>query len=195
MPLLTLSEMANCFASAERRPTEDASLMLRQLRHLDAQGLIRADRVPRDGRGTAQFSPYETYLARLLLAAGDAGFTSGSLVTLASEIREGRRLAGPLEDGFADINLEANVRRMERGEVWLLECSRSREPETGMLRFGPLWVRRDTDGAINRFSRHYPDPMSPEIETLDGARIESVLLINATALLRPIIEAVNSRKG
>lgn len=157
-----------------------------QLRGLRDRGLLKP--VPGTS-GVDRFEAGEAYVARILLAGLDGGIIGDSLRTLAYEVREGRTAVFP-DSGNYPINLAANVSRIVAGEDWLIECARSREPEHGGIRFSALWVRRQSDGRINRFGSHHADPTARETTTIDGAVVESVFTINVSSLLKPLLSEV-----
>ena len=163
----------------------DRDVLRNQVRGLRDRGLLKALAAP---GGVDRFAPTEVYVARLLIAAIDGGVSGDSLHRLESEIRRGRTAVFP-DTGNFEINLDANLKRIADGENWIIECARSRDPEAGSPRFSALWVRIQEDSRRNRFGPHHHDPHNPTAVTVDGSRIESVLTINASALLRPLIKA------
>jgi len=186
--LLTHSETATWFSTAIGDPAEAAPFM-RQLRHLESMGLIKPCAEPRDRRGTSQFTRNEGLLARLLIAATDYGMTRSDLEWLAVVISKGRRLAGPLSDGIATINLAQNVDRIARGEQWLIEMVSGRSASPDDRKVSALWVRREADGKINRFGNLNPDPFAADTIMGNGRPVEFVGYLNASRLLAPLVGA------
>lgn len=184
--LLTLSEIAEKFAG--RGDSVDAALFLRQLRHLDTHGLIKASPVPRDGRGTAQFDRREVLIGRLMVAASDHNMTRSDLAWLRSVIDHGRTVVFPDNPNY-EINLDAIIPRIRDGEVWLIQLASARGTEAEARTTLSHWIRVQSDGRRNQFGDIYPDPLLPGASLGDGRPVEAVTYIHASNLLRPLIAA------
>lgn len=146
----TLREIAHHAAlsvGAEQRA------VFNQLRGLQQRGHLRAARVV-DGVQHYAFS--EQVLARVIIAAVDAGVRGPDVALLEDALRNGRRLAEPLDD-FGGINLEANLHRMRRGEDWVMEIGRHRY--CGEKFSTAQWVRREAGGRLERFADRYAAPL------------------------------------
>lgn len=182
--LLTLSEIADQFAG--HGDQKDTALFLRQLRHLDTHGLIKASPSPRDGRGTAQFDRREMVIGRLLVAASDHNMTRSDLAWLRTVIDHGRTTLFP-ETGNYEINLDAIIPRIRQDETWLIQLASARGTEAEARTTLSQWIRLQADGRRNQFGDLYPDPLSPGVLLGDRRPIEIVTYIHATNLLLPLI--------
>lgn len=187
----THSEIADIFTRAERRPMGERDKFLRQLRHLEAIGVLEPHDVPRDRRGTSQFSRLETLLSRILIAAVDNNnMTRGDLDWLRSTVLLGRTAVYP-PHGTYEINLTANCDRIAHGENWQLQLISTRafrdiaddidRTQTAS------WVRVLPDGR-RLYDDLYPDPLLPGQKI--GDLIETVTFIHVTNLLRPLLPLV-----
>lgn len=189
--LLTLSEIADRYAAVRGGAEEDAALFLRQLRHLDTHGLIRAVSTPRDKRGTAQFTRREMLIGRLLVAATDHNMTRSDLGWLRTVIEHGRTAVFP-NTGSYPINLDENVERIRAGENWMIQLASARGSSVEARTTLSHWIRVQDDGRRNQLGALYPDPLMPGAALGDGRVIEAVTYINASALLGPLIAELDA---
>ncbi|MFT4913343.1 MAG: hypothetical protein ACI9YM_001940 [Brevundimonas sp.] len=171
----TLSEIANAFCEKEGRTVADEALMLRQLRHLHALGLIKAIDTPRDGRGTAQFGTNEVLAARIFLAALTKGMASADLAMMRAEICGGT------------FNLASVIARTNAAEEWWVEIAEARpEPDRDRAAI-TAWVKWEDGRIIRREDDPFDDPTAPNGVLGDGRVVETVSYIKASSLIRPYL--------
>lgn len=173
--MTTLAEISARLANAMGVPVEAVREQVRGLRDRGQIVGVR-DHVSDD----------EIYVARVLIAARAAGVTSERMDALMSELRHGRTAVFPNTGSF-EINLTANLARIRAGERWGVELTVSRDPIDGSQRFGATWFRDEVSGLRNRFNDRFADPNMPGAETGDGQPIEAVIILDVSALLRPLL--------
>lgn len=170
--MLTLSEIARHTAlgvGVEERA------VFNQLRGLQQRGHLRATRVV---DGVQRYAFAEQVLARVMIAAVDADVRGSDVALVEDALRNGRRLAEPLDD-FGGINLEANLPRMRRGEDWVIEIGRHRY--CGEKFSTAQWVRREAGGRLERFADQCAAPL-----LMPYAPPETRLIIEVSRIAAPM---------
>lgn len=164
-PIYTIQNFASAIREAENR--HDEAAIFNQVKGLQGRGLLHHSGLY-GPRGALLYSASEAIRVRLLIAALDAGIRSGDLGKLNSYIEE---------------KLPAFANSLDR--YWLVEIARVRDADTDELGISVSW---HIDG---RHLGAAADPLSDipgtEVVSAAGTPVESVLIIRASDLVRPLI--------